>query len=169
MLVRPETLRDIGGMESIRGALIDDCALARKCKSKGMIWLGLTDRVASIRSYPGWSNIAQMVSRSAYAQLGYSPAQLAGAVLALVVTFVVPPVAALAGSGYAQLFGIGAWATMALLFAPTLRIYGMPPWGGVALPAIAFAYLLFTLDSAFQSIRGRGGLWKGRFQAARVK
>jgi len=169
MLAHAQTLRDIGGIEAIRDALIDDCALARKFKAKGSIWLGLTDRVASIRSYPGWSDIGQMVSRSAYAQLGYSPVQLAVAVSALVFTFMVPPVAALAGSGYASLFGLTAWATMALLFVPTLRIYGISPWGGVALPAIAFAYLMFTLNSAFQSARGKGGFWKGRFQAARAK
>jgi hopene-associated glycosyltransferase HpnB len=169
VLARAETLRDIGGIAAIRDALIDDCALARKLKAKGPIWLGLTNRVVSIRSYPGWSDMAQMVSRSAYAQLGYSPVQLVAAVLALVLTFVVPPVAALAGSGYAPLFGVGAWAIMALLFVPTLRIYGISPWGAVALPAIAFAYLTFTLNSAFQSVRGKGGLWKGRFQAARAK
>ena len=112
-LVRTGTLRDIGGIEAIRDALIDDCALARRFKAKGMIWLGLTDRVASIRSYPGWSDMAQMVSRSAYAQLEYSPVQLVGTVLALLLTFVVPPMAALAGSGYAQVFGVTAWATMA--------------------------------------------------------
>jgi len=169
MLVRAETLRDIGGIEAIRDSLIDDCALARKVKAKGPIWLGLTHRIASIRSYPHWADIAQMVSRSAYAQLGYSPVQLAGAVLAMVVTFVVPPVAALAGTGYVRLFGLGAWAIMALLFLPTLRIYRISPLWGAALPAMAFAYLMFTLDSALQSIRGRGGLWKGRFQAARTK
>src|SRR5262245_6451144 len=169
MLAHAETLRDIGGIEAIRDALIDDCRLARKFKAEGPIWLGLTDRVASIRRYPGWSDIAQMVSRSAYAQLRYSPVQLLGAVFALVLTFVVPPVAALAGPGLAPLFGVGAWATMALLFAPTLRLYGISPWGGVALPAIGFAYLIFTLNSALQSLRGKGGFWKGRFQAARAK
>src|SRR5215831_11359076 len=169
VLVRAETLRDIGGIESIRDALIDDCALARKFKARGPIWLGLTDRVASIRSYPGWADMAQMVSRSAYAQLGYSPLQLAGTVLALVLTFVVPPVAVLAGSGDARLFGLGAWVMMALLFLPTLRVYRVSPLCGAALPAIAFAYLMFTLDSAFQSMRGKGGFWKGRFQAMRAK
>ncbi len=122
MLARADTLRDIGGIAAIRDALIDDCALARKFKTKGPIWLGLTDRVRSIRSYPRWSDIARMVSRSAYAQLGYSPMRLAGTVLALVLTFVVPPVAALLGAGYASLFGLAAWATMALLLVPTLRV-----------------------------------------------
>jgi len=58
---------------------------------------------------------------------------------------------------------------MALLFVPTLRLFRIAPWGGVALPAIAFAYLMFTVNSALQSVRGKGGFWKGRFQAARAK
>lgn len=169
MLVRADALRDIGGIAAIPDALIDDCALARKFKAKGPIWLGLTDRVTSIRSYPRWSDIARMVSRSAYAQLGYSLLLLAATVSALGLTFMVPPLAALMGGEYASLFGLTAWATMALLFVPTLRLYGVSPWLGVALPAIAFAYLIFTLHSAIQSVRGKGGLWKGRFQAARAK
>ncbi len=169
ILVHAESLQEIGGIDAIRDALIDDCALARKLKTKGPIWLGLTERVRSIRSYPYWSDIAQMVSRSAYAQLGYSLIQLVGTVLAMTLTFVVPPVAALTGSEFASLAGLGAWAIMALLFVPTIRMYGIPRWGAVALPVIAFAYLMFTLNSAFQSIRGKGGFWKGRFQAARTR
>jgi hopene-associated glycosyltransferase HpnB len=169
MLVRTDILRDIGGIAAIRDALIDDCALARKVKAKGPIWLGLTDRVTSIRGYPRWSDIARMVARSAYAQLGYSPVQLAAAVLALVLTFMVPPAAAVLGAGYAPLFGLAAWAIMALLFVPTAGLYGVSRWRGVALPAIALAYLMFTVNSAIQSGRGKGGFWKGRFQATRAK
>jgi hopene-associated glycosyltransferase HpnB len=169
MLVRTDILRDIGGIAAIRDALIDDCALARKVKAKGPIWLGLTDRVTSIRGYPRWSDIARMVSRSAYAQLGYSPVQLAATVLALVLTFMVPPAAAVMGAGYAPLFGLAAWAIMALLFVPTAGLYGVSRWRGVALPAIALAYLMFTVNSAIQSGRGKGGFWKGRFQATRAK
>ena len=169
ILVHADSLQEIGGIEAIRDALIDDCALARQLKTKGPIWLGLTERVRSIRSYPNWSDIAQMVSRSAYAQLGYSPIRLAGTVVAMTLTFLVPPAAALAGSDWTSLAGLTAWAIMALLFAPTMRMYGVPRWRAVALPAIAFSYLIFTLDSAWQSIRGKGGFWKGRFQAARTK
>ena len=169
ILVHADSLQEIGGIATIRDALIDDCALARKLKTRGPIWLGLTDRVRSIRSYPDWTDIAQMVSRSAYAQLGYSLIQLAGTVVAMTLTFVVPPVAALTGSPAASLAGLTAWIIMALLFIPTLRMYGIPRWRAVALPAIAFSYLMFTLNSAWQSIRGKGGFWKGRFQAARTK
>jgi hopene-associated glycosyltransferase HpnB len=169
ILVHAASLQDVGGIETIRNALIDDCALARKLKAKGPIWLGLTDRVTSIRSYPNWSDIAQMVSRSAYAQLNYSLIRLAGTVVSMTLTFLVPPLAAFAGSTIASVAGIAAWAIMALLFMPTLRMYGVPRWSAAALPAIAFSYLMFTLDSAWQSIRGKGGFWKGRFQAARAR
>ena len=43
MLVRRESLRAAGGMASIRNALIDDCALAKRLKAHGPIWIGLTD------------------------------------------------------------------------------------------------------------------------------
>jgi hopene-associated glycosyltransferase HpnB len=169
ILAHAASLKDIGGIEAIRNALIDDCALARQMKTRGPIWLGLTERVTSIRSYPNWSDIAQMVSRSAYAQLDYSLIRLSGAVVSMTLTFLVPPVAAVAGSAYASVAGLAAWAIMALLFVRTVRFYGVPGWCAVALPAIAFSYLMFTLDSAWQSIRGKGGFWKGRFQAARSK
>jgi hopene-associated glycosyltransferase HpnB len=169
MLLRADKLRDAGGLEAIRAALIDDCALARRLKAEGPIWLGLTERVTSIRSYPGFADVARMVSRSAYAQLRYSPLLLAATVCAMALTFLVPPLAALAGSGNTRLLGIAAWALMAVLFAPTLRLYRISPLVGLALPAIALAYLLFTIDSALQSMRGKGGLWKGRFQAARAE
>jgi hypothetical protein len=35
----------------------------------------------------------------------------------------------------------------------------------MALPAIALVYIAFTLDSAIQHRRARGGMWKGRAQA----
>jgi hopene-associated glycosyltransferase HpnB len=169
MLVRADKLRDAGGLEAIRAALIDDCALARRLKAGGPIWLGLTERVTSIRNYPAFADVARMVSRSAYAQLRYSPLLLAATVCAMALTFLVPPLAALVGSGTTRLLGIAAWGLMAVLFAPTLRLYRISPLIGLALPAIASAYLLFTIDSALQSMRGKGGLWKGRFQAARAE
>jgi hopene-associated glycosyltransferase HpnB len=165
MLLRTDALRNAGGIARIRGALIDDCALARVMKAQGPIWLGLTERVRSIRSYPRFDDIRRMVSRSAYAQLRYSPLLLGGTVLGLAVTYLAPPLFAIFGSGLARGLGIAAWAMMALALQPTLRFYRVSPLWGVALPAIALLYLLFTLDSAWASARGRGGLWKGRVHA----
>ena len=169
MLIRADALRQVGGIDVIRDALIDDCALARRLKGKGAIWLGLTKRIVSIRNYPQVRDIGRMVARSAYAQLGYSPWRLIGTVAGLTLVYLVPPFAALFGSGAARLFGIGAWAVMAALYWPVLRFYGLSPLWAPALPAIACAYLIFTVQSALASIRGKGGLWKGRFQAAKAK
>jgi hopene-associated glycosyltransferase HpnB len=165
MLVRADALRQAGGIEVIRGALIDDCALAKAMKMHGPIWLGLTERVHSIRPYPALGDIRRMVARSAYAQLHYSPLLLAGTVAGMVVTYLAPPLLAIFGSGTAQILGLAGWVLMFIAYQPTLRFYRLSPLWGVALPAIAFQYLLFTLDSAYQYVRGRGGSWKGRAQA----
>jgi hopene-associated glycosyltransferase HpnB len=165
MLVRADALRQAGGIAIIRDALIDDCALAAQMKAQGPIWLGLTDRVRSIRPYPGLSDLRRMVSRSAYAQLRYSPLLLAATVLGMLLTYLVPPLMALFGSGLARWLGLAAWGVMALAFQPTLRFYRLSPLWGLALPGIALLYMIYTLDSAYQHARGRGGAWKGRVQA----
>ena len=165
MLVRRQALQAAGGVEAIRGSLIDDCAMARILKKQGPIRLSLSERVISIRAYSTMDEIRRMVVRSAYAQLRYSPLLLAVALAGLIFVFVVPVLAALFGHSAAQIFGLLAWAIMAVAFQPTLRFYGLSPLWGPTLPAIALVYMAFTLESAYQSLRGRGGLWKGRVQA----
>jgi hypothetical protein len=145
--------------------LIDDCALAKILKAHGPIWLGLTERVHSIRPYPNIEEIRRMVARSAYAQLNYSPLLLAGTIVGMALTYLAPPLLALFVGGSARIFGIAAWGLMAIAFQPTLRLYRMSPLWGLALPVIALCYMLFTLDSALQFARGKGGQWKGRIQA----
>lgn len=169
MLVRPEALLAAGGIEAIRSALIDDCAMGRALKPHGPIWLGLTDRVHSIRPYPGVEDIRRMVARSAYAQLGYSRLLLFGTVVGMVVTYLAAPLLAVFASGVPQLIGAGVWLLMAITFQPILRLYRLSPVWGIGLPLIALAYMAFTLDSAYQHGRGRGGLWKGRVQAEAAK
>ncbi len=169
MLVRREALLKIGGFAAIRGALIDDCALAGMLKRVGPIWLGLTDRAASLRPYDGFDSIRRMVARSAYAQLSFSPVYLAGTILAMVWVYAIPSAAALAAPAAWAWLGAALWALMAGLFIPTLRFYRQSMLWSPALPLIALIYLLFTVDSAYQYSRGRGGLWKGRVQAARTQ
>jgi hopene-associated glycosyltransferase HpnB len=165
MLVRRQDLRQAGGIESIRDALIDDCALAARLKTRAPIRLELTERVVSLRPYPTLGEIRRMVARSAYAQLRYSPLLLLGTIAGMALIYVAPPALALFAEGAGRVLSILAWLAMVLAFQPTLRFYRLSPLWGLALPAIAAIYLLFTLDSAYQHGRGRGGMWKGRAQA----
>ncbi len=165
MLVRGDALRQAGGMAAIRGSLIDDCALAAKLKACGPIWIGLTDYARSIRAYPGFADIRRMVARTAYAQLKYSPLLLVGTVLGLALAYIAPVAFAVLSEGLARILGAAAWLLMAIAFQPTLRLYRVSPLWGLALPLIAATYLAFTVDSAYQHARGRGGMWKGRAQA----
>lgn len=165
MLVRRTALLAAGGIAAIRDALIDDCALGRRLKAVGPIWLGLTERVMSLRPYPRLNDIRRMIARSAYDQLRYSPLLLAGTLAGMTLTYLVPVYLTLFGAGASQVLGALVFAAMALAFQPILRFYRRSPLWGPALPAIGCAYMIFTLDSAYQHWRGRGGLWKGRIQA----
>jgi hopene-associated glycosyltransferase HpnB len=165
MLARRDALEAAGGIAAIHGSIIDDCALARVMKKEGPVWLGLTNRATSLRPYEHIGDIRRMVSRSAYAQLGYSPLKLIGTLLALALVFFAAPAAAMFGWGISQGAAWGAWLLMAISFQPMLRFYRLSPLWGMALPIIAGFYAAFTLDSAIQHWRGRGGMWKGRAQA----
>ena len=165
MLVRREALEAAGGVAAIRDAMIDDCALAARLKRQGPIWLGLTTRAESLRPYASLDEVARMVSRSAYAQLNYSPWLLAGTVAGMVVTYLAPPLVAVSGHGWGQAAALLAWVLMALSFWPMLRLYRLSPVRGAGLPVIGALYTWFTLQSAWQVWRGKGGMWKGRAQA----
>jgi hopene-associated glycosyltransferase HpnB len=165
MLVLREPLLTAGGIGAIKAEIIDDCALAGLMKRQGPIWLGLTERATSIRPYSGMNEIRRMIARSAYAQLGYSPLILAGTVFGMVLVYAAAPLLAVFGSGIVRLEGLIAWAMMTLAFQPMLRFYRLSPLWGLALPAIGALYTAFTIDSALQFWRGRGGMWKGRAQA----
>ena len=166
MLVNRAMLESAAGIAAIRNALIDDCAFGALIKRRAPIWLGLTDRSQSIRPYDGVAPIAAMISRSAYAQLDYSPLKLAGTILGLALVYAAPPLLTLFGHGTARALGAAAWLLMAISFLPMLHFYRRSPGWSLALPAIATFYAGCTLLSAWQHGQGRGGMWKGRAQAA---
>ncbi|MFZ5692406.1 MAG: glycosyltransferase [Pseudomonadota bacterium] len=168
MLIRADALARAGGIAVIRDALIDDCSLARVMKAQGPIWLGLTRRVRSIRVSAGLSDIHTMVARSAYAQLRYSPVLLTGTLIGMALTYWTPPLIGLFGHGTARALALLAWALMTVSFWPILRFYGLTPLWAPALPAIATGYMAFTFSSAVQHMLGRGGRWKGRYQAKKT-
>ncbi len=164
MLVKRTALEAAGGIAAIRSEIIDDCALGRLMKKQGPIFLGLTERARSIRPYPKLADIRKMVTRSAYAELDYSPPKLLGTLFGLMLMYVLP-LAGLFAGGIVALCGALCWATMVVMFQPMLRFYRRSPLWGLVLPLIGIAYAVFTFDSAVQFWRGRGGMWKGRAQA----
>jgi hopene-associated glycosyltransferase HpnB len=176
ILVRRETLMEVGGIEIIRKALIDDCALGAAIKGAvsaqggtGRIWLGLTTNTISLRPYPSLQNIWTMVARTAFTQLHYSFGLLLVSLLSMVVIYLVPPVSLLLGgmAGQWVVVAIAAliWSLMTFAYWPTIRLYRLSPLWAFTLPFIAVLYTLMTADSALQHLQGRGGAWKGRVYA----
>ncbi|MCF4967465.1 glycosyltransferase [Nostoc sp. CMAA1605] len=190
ILIRTTALERIGGISAIRQALIDDCALAQAVKGTGdwglgigdwergnntpssfptpskKIWLGLSSLTRSLRPYPSLQTIWDMVARTAYTQLNYSPWLLLGTIVAMTLIYLVPPlgllIGALLGNQLIALTGLITWLLMTLAYFPTVRFYRCSFVFAFSLPAIAFLYTLMTIDSAFRHWQGRGGAWKGR-------
>ena len=169
ILIRPEALERIGGLAAIRNEVIDDCALAQAVKrSRGRIWMGLSTNSESIRSYGTFGEIGRMISRTAFNQLRHSPLILAGTILGLFVTYLLPLLLLFSGNVAAVAFGAAAWILMAIAYRPTVHFYRRGFWWSFALPAIALFYMGATLHSAIQYWRGKGGEWKGRVQDVRT-
>jgi hopene-associated glycosyltransferase HpnB len=181
ILIRRETLEKIGGIQILRQALIDDCTLAQAVKSSlqspgenkqnlKSIWLGLSNKNFSLRSYDSLDTIWDMVTRTAFTQLNYSPLLLIGTVLGMVIIYLVPILGIFVGivvgldGGNWQIFifGLLTWGLMAIAYLPTIKLYQISPLCSLTLPVIAFLYTLMTIDSALRHWRGKGGAWKGR-------
>jgi hopene-associated glycosyltransferase HpnB len=165
MLVRSEALERAGGLEPIRGALIDDCSLARLLKQRGgRLWLGLTDHSESLRRYETFADIERMVSRTAFNQLNHSSLLLLGTVTGMVITYLMPPLLLLSGGRLALVLGAAAWAAMTITYSTMVRYYRLNWAWALSLPVAALFYLGATIHSALKYWSGKGGDWKGRAQ-----
>jgi hopene-associated glycosyltransferase HpnB len=162
ILLRRHALARIGGIEAVRGNLIDDVALAAAVKQGGRIWLGHSTLACSVRPYPGFAAIWRMVTRTAYVQLRHSLLLLVGTTLGMALVWLLPPAAALFGHGAARWLGLAGWAMLSASYLPTLHRYHRSPFWAPFLPAVAAFYMAATLGSAADHYRGRGVAWKGR-------
>ncbi|MBO0820805.1 MAG: hypothetical protein J2P26_08155, partial [Nocardiopsaceae bacterium] len=172
-LIKRAALVKAGGLEPIKGALIDDVALATLLKRNGnRIWLGLTTEITSARPYPRLADLWHMIARSAYYQLRYNPLLLAGTVLGLLFIYAAPPAGAVAGliataagaGGVGELAlwaGLAGWLLMAFSYMPMLRLYRLSVLRAPALPLIAMLYAAMTVDSARRYYTGRAVAWRG--------
>lgn len=172
ILISRRALARTNGVEAVRGALIDDVALAATVKRDrvqrdgvprdGRIWLGHSALARSVRPYPQVGDIWRMITRTAYVQLRFSPLLLLACTLGMAITWLVPPVATLSGDGIARWMGLAAWVMLSASYLPTLRRFGRSPLWALALPLVAAFYMAATIGSAVNHHLGRGVAWKGR-------
>ena len=168
ILLRRNVLAPIGGIASIRGEVIDDCALARAVKKNGgRIWMGLTRTSVSLRRYETFAEIRDMIARTAFTQLHYSFVLLIATLAGLFVTHLLAWILFFAYPGEAWVLVDTAIALMTATFLVTVRFYNLSPVWALTLPFAAIFYGYATFLSAVRYWLGRGGQWKGRAQAAR--
>ena len=165
ILVRPQALERAGGIEAIRGEIIDDCALAKAVKQQeGRVWLGLTPETVSLRPYKTFAEVGRMISRTAFNQLNHSVLMLFAAFIGLTLMYLAPPLLLFSRHPLPITLGALAWLLMTAAYLPMVRFYGLNPLWALALPFAAIFYMGATLRSAFNFWSGRGGQWKGRTQ-----
>ena len=168
ILLRRNVLAPIGGIASIRGEVIDDCALARAVKSRGgKIWMGLTRASVSLRGYGSFAEIRDMIARTAFTQLHYSLVLLIATLVGLFATYLLAWILFFAYAGEAWPLVDTAIALMTATFLVTVRFYNLSTAWALTLPVAAVFYGYATCLSAMRYWLGRGGQWKGRAQALR--
>jgi hopene-associated glycosyltransferase HpnB len=168
ILVRRKALERIGGLAAIRGEVIDDCALAKAVKlSHGKVWMGLTRKSTSLRSYGTFGEIRDLIARTAFTQLRYSTLILVGTLAGMFLTYVAPVILLFAHDSTARMLGVVACLLMTLSFLPTVRFYRLSILWTPLLPLTALFYAYATWLSAARYWMGKGGQWKGRAQAPR--
>ncbi|WP_036485496.1 glycosyltransferase [Myxosarcina sp. GI1] len=176
ILIRRQALENIGGIEAIAQALIDDCALAKAIKfnsdKKNKIWLGLTETTTSLRAYEDLKTIWDTIARTAFTQLNYSALLLIGTVLGMLLVYLVPPISIILGLAIHNysfaIVGLLTWLLMTVAYLPTVKLYQISFFWALCLPAITFLYTLMTIDSAIKHWQGKGGSWKGRTYSKKV-
>jgi len=166
VLIRREALERIGGLAAIRREVIDDCALAKAVKlSNGKVWMGLTRKSESLRSYASFGEFRDLIARTAFTQLRYSTLILTGTLAGMSLTYVAPVILLFAHDSTARMLGVVAWLLMTLSFLPTVRFYRLSFVWVPLLPFTALFYAYATWLSAVRYWMGKGGQWKGRSQA----
>jgi hopene-associated glycosyltransferase HpnB len=168
ILLRRNVLAPIGGMASIRGEVIDDCALARAVKRRGgNIWMGLTRASVSLRSYGTFAEIRDLIARTAFTQLHYSFLLLIVTLIGLFATYLLPWIAFFILDDPGWLLASTAISITTATYGATVRFYGLPWLWALTLPFAAVFYGYATFLSALRYWLGRGAHWKGRAQAPR--
>ncbi len=164
ILIETQALKKIDAFTSIHDALIDDCTLAARVKQAGFqTWVGLTHSAKSQRGYDELKPIWDMVARTAYTQLKYSPVLLFICTLLMVSMFWAAPFAFLVATDATIIvISFMTWIAMFLTYSPTLIYYHRSLLWGLTLPIIGTLYLAMTWASARRYWQGERASWKDR-------
>ena len=166
VLLERRVLEEIGGFAALRGALIDDCTLARRAKQSGFrTWIGLTHAARSLRESARLHDIWDMVARTAYTQLHYSSFWLGACTLLMLLAFAIPVAGLLAPEPVGRALSGAALVFLCLSYVPLLRYYGLSALRAPTLPLVAGLFLAMTWSSALRYWRGTRSAWKGRVYA----
>jgi hopene-associated glycosyltransferase HpnB len=163
ILINTKVLREIGGMKSIKHAVIDDCSLAKKIKAAGFkTWIGLTRSVISQRPYNSLNEIWDMVARTAYTQLNYSVWRLFFCTALMLLIYWFPLLGVIFYQDLTFFLSLASVFIMVVMLQPILRFYSLNPLWAFAMPLVAGIYLLMTWSSAIRYWQGDRSRWKGR-------
>jgi hopene-associated glycosyltransferase HpnB len=170
VLIRRSALDSAGGIQALKGALIDDVTLAKRIKVRpggdSRIWIGHGVKTISLRAYDDLASIWSMVARTADTQLRHSLMNLVGTTVGMALIYLIPPLLVLSWPIHLDIgaagLGFGAWLLMVIAFAPTLLLYRQSLLWAPTLPLAAALYTAMTIDSARLHRQGKGGHWKGR-------
>ena len=163
ILMKADMLKAMGGFEVIRGALIDDCALARQVKRMGgRTWIGLTHSAESLRAYDRIGVIWRMVARTAFHQLRYATSLLLLLTGVMILMFGIPVAGLLFPSFSTWILSLLSLLFMVRGYIPTLKFYGLNWKWAFFMPLIGMLFLAMTWTSAIRYWRGKGAEWKGR-------
>ncbi len=180
VLLATSALERAGGFSCIKDKIIDDVNLARQIKALNEpIQLALSrSEVESLRVYDSLATIWVMIRRTAFTELRYSWVRLAGTVIGMLLTFLLPPLWMVGGisavlaslTGWLAVSfswaialvveGLCAWAIMAAVYRPAIRFFGLPGVRCWTLPLAGMLYGAMTVDSAVRQVTGMRIGWR---------
>jgi len=109
-----------GGHAAVRGEVLEDIALLRAVKRAGGRGVPIDgSRLAACRMYDGWTALRDGYAKSLWAAVGGRPAASVAAAAVLTAVWVVPPLAALRGSGAGLVGWLAGAAGRAVVAAGT--------------------------------------------------
>lgn len=167
MLVRREAHDAIGGMNAVRGEIIEDIQYARRIKASGRrIIARPAPLLSQTHMYGSFQAIWRGLRKNAYAGMDYLFYKYAfGMIYALTMVWTPLITVALGVADWDPRFifvGLAGWVMQVLVVVPITTYLGLGPWWALSLPFGGTAYVGIITASVWHYHRGGQILWKDR-------